>query len=357
MTSPADLASRLLDAHVEHIVGQLTGPDFSVHAEGVIEQALSAATSITLGEAVNRDQIKAVARRYAVEMDLVAAIPEIAGDVAARLHSHPLGDTSSIRDIVPRAEFEAWLTKAVELHTLRTRVFQELEQNQLVRDFVASTIYTLITDFLKENRERVGKIPGVGTALGIGGTFAGIGGSMAGKVGGKVGVGSFIPDPGKELDQRIRSFAEQGAHTVLRQAGGAMNQSDLPIIEIGLDLYDEHAGLPLSGLRDLVSLADVEDVIVLGYEFWRGFRETEQFGGLLDSGIDLFFDHYGERTLTELLDEFGVTRADLLAEAMRFAPPILSMLAERGLLRDLVRGQLASFYESPAARAVLAGSD
>jgi len=343
------LAERLLEAHVQFVVAQLTGPQFSAQAESLIDKVLGVADALKLGEMVNRYQIKAVARRYAVEMDLVAAITEIAGDAARRIVEHPVNEATTLGQVVSRSDAEAWLSKAVEFHEVRVQFFAFLERNYQVREFVTDAIQDLLADFLRENRERVGNIPGLGTALGVGGTVAGLGGKMAGR------MSRGLIDPGKELDQRIRFFAEQGAHTALRRAGGVSANSDVPFVEIGLDFYDEFADRTLASLQEYASVEDVEDFIVLAYEFWRGFRGSDIFASMLDAGVDLFFDHYGEHSLAGLLSEFGVTRSDLLAEAERFAPPILATLAERGILHDLVRDQLAGFYRSEQARSVLDG--
>lgn len=347
MPESGTLAQRLLDAHVEFTVAELTGPQFAQRAEALIDKVLTVADALTLADMVQRDTIKAVARRYAVEMDIAAAIPEIAGDAARLIVEHPINETTTVADIINRADAEAWLAKAAEFHEVRVQAFAFLERNDQVREFVTDAIQDLIADFLRENRERVGKIPGLGTALGVGGTVAGLGGAVAGK------MSRGLIDPGKELDQRIRGFAEQGAHTALRRAGGVGANDDLPFVEIGLDLYDEMADRTIASLQEYANVEDVEDFIVMVYEFWRSFRGSRQFAAMLDAGVDLFFDHYGEHSLAALLSEFGVSRDDLVAEAMRFAPSILATLAERGILQDLVRDQLAAFYDSAAAQSLL----
>ena len=78
---------------------------------------------------------------------------------------------------------------------------------------------------------------------------------------------------------------------------------------------------------------------------------------VIDAGIDGFFDKYGEFTLRELLDELGIGREIMRREALRFAPPVLATLHEKGLLEPYVRRHLEGFYRSDAALAILSKRD
>ena len=95
----------------------------------------------------------------------------------------------------------------------------------------------------------------------------------------------------------------------------------------------------------------------MSYEFWREFRQTEYFNVLLNSGIDAFFNRYGDTTLDVLLEEVGITRAMLVADALRFAPPILTMMKDKNLLEPMIRQHLVGFYRSEEIGHVLANAD
>ncbi|MGV7903950.1 hypothetical protein PJN93_29510, partial [Mycobacterium kansasii] len=92
--------------------------------------------------------------------------------------------------------------------------------------------------------------------------------------------------------------------------------------------------------RGVLTDGDVEDVVVLIFEFWRTFRDTDYFRALLDEGIDHVFDKYGDTSLYELLAELGVGREDMIEEALRFGPPVIATLDERGVIEDLLRRRL-----------------
>ena len=106
-------------------------------------------------------------------------------------------------------------------------------------------------------------------------------------------------------------------------------------------------------MRELLSSEDIQELFVIGYDFWREFRHSDYFATMLDTGINAFFDKYRDTTLRDLIDEVGIARDDLLDDARRFAPPVLRLLRERGLLDAWLRRHLAPFFEKPETLAIL----
>ena len=123
--------------------------------------------------------------------------------------------------------------------------------------------------------------------------------------------------------------------------------------ELVLVAWQEFSQRPVAELRELVSSEDIQELFVIGYDFWREFRHSDYFATMLDTGINAFFEKYGDTTLRDLIDEVGIARDDLLDDAHRFAPPVLRLLRERGLLDTWLRRHLAPFFEKPETLAIL----
>lgn len=121
------------------------------------------------------------------------------------------------------------------------------------------------------------------------------------------------------------------------------------------ELWRSNLNSPLSSAVSMITAADVEDAVVPIYEFWRTFRDTGYFRALLDEGIDHVFEKYGEVSLYDLLLDLGVGREDMIEEALRFGPPVIALLDERGYLESVLRRRLIPFYVSEQFREALAG--
>ena len=122
-----------------------------------------------------------------------------------------------------------------------------------------------------------------------------------------------------------------------------------------LEIYDAASDRPIRELLAAVDDDDLVDAASIVYDGWLDVRDETYLAALIDTGVDYIFDTYGEMTLDALLLEFGIERADLVEEAMRFAPDAIAAMDDAGVLADTLRRQLARFYDSDEARAILAG--
>ena len=166
------------------------------------------------------------------------------------------------------------------------------------------------------------------------------------------GLGARMPQSAVErLELRAEGLARRGARFLL-----AHTHADENVLADAVnELWRSNLDTPLSSAASAISARDVEDAVVPVYEFWRTFRDTDYFRALLDEGIDHVFEKYGEVSLYELLLDLGVGREDMIEEALRFGPPVIALLDERGYLESVLRRRLIPFYVSDEFREALAG--
>mgnify|MGYP000284661030 CR=1 FL=1 len=76
------LAAALLEAHVEYLIDELTGPGLNALIDEEVEAALVMAGKLTLGAVVTRKQIKDTAKIFAAKVEFGPGLPEVVGDIA-----------------------------------------------------------------------------------------------------------------------------------------------------------------------------------------------------------------------------------------------------------------------------------
>jgi len=329
-----DKALRLLEAQIEFVQAQL-GPDrFAVVVEAEVDHALAAAGELVLDRLVSREQIKATARKYVTTTQIQGSIPELAGEIAARVYRHPAQDENRIGEVIDAEHVEALVAKLLALPLVRER----LPSSPLAISMVSGWLYQIALDLVVHNREVAVRVPGVSSLLAAGGQI----------------VGTLAPGAQLDLDLRLRDLAERGARFMLHRAaapGGSAHE--LPLYDTVIDLWHEQADEPMSSFREYLSQDDLEDLLIVGYEFWLAFRGTAYLHSLVDEGVDFFFDKYGGFSLRALLEEFGVEREDLVEEALRFGPPVVQALSENGMLAAFLRRRLEPFFLSDTVLALL----
>ncbi len=331
---PADLAARLLAAHTRFVVAELRGPGFGALVAAEVDNVLTRAAAVTLSEVVDRGSVKDVALKYVARFDLPAAIPEVVGEVGTRVRAHPANDTE-LGAVVDRRHIAAFAERVAAIRPVREWLAVQLTENPAIQAWLADYLHSLTTGAVETNLRLARKVPGVSLGLTLGNRIAG----------GAV----------REAELRSREVAEQAAGALLQRwrTGLLTAMSDEDIAELLMSVWDDAAARPMQELLDAVDDDDLIDLLSIGYDGWLDLREHPYLAAMVRTAVDYVFDTYGDMPLDQLLAEFGITRDDLVEEAMRFGPSALEALDEAGLLEQIVRRQLARFYESPEALAVL----
>lgn len=331
-------AQALLDAHVAFTVEQLSGKGLASLIENLLGFALDQASGIVLQEVVTPEMIKATARAYAIELDLGGGIPELIGDIARALHAHPIHARTRLSDLISQRRFEDLLDHALALKSIRRRLIGELIRSPLYESIASELLYNGIRDYLARSHIADG-IPGARSALRLGRAMV------------KRATAGFEDAMEDSLKRHIgHSLGVVSQKTAQPLLDGAHDEA---LREVALDSWRRLRALSIGELREDLSALDVEELFVTLYECWKELRTTPFIGAMIDTGIDAFFDKYGEQTLANLLEDLGIDRALMLAEAMRFAPHVLTQLHSAGRLEPAIRHGLEPFYRSGRVEQVL----
>lgn len=332
-------AQALLDAHVDFLVEELSGKGLQPLIESLLSFALEQAEGLVLEDVVTRDMIKATARTYAIELDMQGGIPELIGEIARTLHGHPLHAHTKLSDLVSQRRFEDLLDHALALKSIRRRLIGELIASPLYESIASDLLYNGIRDYLARSSLPDG-IPGARSALKFGRAVV------------KRATAGFedVMEDGlkKHIGRSLGSVSQKTAQPLLD------GEHDDALRDVALDSWRRLRGLSIGELREDLSALDVEELFVTLYEFWKELRTTKFVGAMIDGGIDTFFDKYGAQSLAALLEDLGIDRALMLAEALRFGPHVLRQLHKAGALEPALRRGLEPFYLSGRIEQVLA---
>jgi len=336
-----DVAEALLDAHVAFVVEQLTGVALAPLIEDGLEALLVDASKLKLKDVVTPKMIKDTARTYAVELQFGGGLPELVGDIARALHGHRIHDATTFGDLVSDRYVGEITGKLLEFKSLREKIAIELFSGPLYAEFASDLLYHGIQGYLSNN-PLTRNIPGAGSMM---------------KLGKRV-MSKASPGLEATLEDGLKKYIGKSLEATSRRSVDFLlnNVDDNAIREMVLDIWDRVRELPVASLRDDISSLDQEELFVIAYEYFQELRSTDFFGTLIDAGIDSFFDKYGGSSLMELIADIGISRPMMLAEAMRYAPPILKTLKKKKLLDATVRRYLAPFYLSGSVEKIVAAS-
>ncbi|MEC7119800.1 MAG: hypothetical protein VXW65_07850 [Pseudomonadota bacterium] len=314
------LAQLLLDAQVEHIRQGLISPAALPHMVRIMDDILGRAAHFKLGEVVSREAIQGVVRTYAFELNLGGGILELIGEMARQLYQVWQQHPPTPRELITDDSAAQWIDKIVELQPLRQEIIRQFRHSQLAKSLlsqlVIQTAQRQLPAWLAQQSQQHHRL------------------SLRGKL-----IDKLIHSE----QQLIEWLSQHIANTI--QHSGAFELDNQTLTDFLQQLWSGIREIPLDQHAFGLTPLDVEELVVLAYEDWKHLRDTDYIRRLIMTGIDVFFEVYSDYTLTDLLDEVGITRQHMLGEIARFAPPVIQALEQSGDLYELIKLQLEGFYQ------------
>jgi hypothetical protein len=332
------LANRLLDAQVAWLVGRLTGPDLPELIAHDVDDLLAAGARLRLADLVDAEEIKALIRQLFEEVPpsvAASTLVEAAADVA---HSGPTA-SFSMSDLIDREHVERLVDEAFGMTDLGAIVLDRLTESPLVAGLASRFVARIVNDVVQSNRALAEKIPGVGSLVSFGASAA----------------GRVIGAADKQFEQVLGDTAGKGAVFVMRRLNKIVIETlkDPATRRAALEVFDLYADQPVTSLNQISSREDARRVAGLLQDIVITGARTDPVLAVADALVDRFFTIYGEHPPTELLDELGITRDNLVEHATALAPRLLAAAHESGELELLLRSRLEPFFGSPEVAAIL----
>jgi hypothetical protein len=157
----------------------------------------------------------------------------------------------------------------------------------------------------------------------------------------------------QQEDQLNEWLIEQLVQRIQHTSSNLLALDDIELRDLLNQLWQSIRDLKLDYFAETLSPLDIEEFFVLIYDDWRRLRQHTFVQDLILTGVNVFFEIYGDYTLVDLIDEVGITRQHMIGEIIRFAPPVIAALENSGDLDGLLRLQLAPFYSLPDTLALL----
>ncbi|MDX1667949.1 MAG: hypothetical protein R3194_00915 [Limnobacter sp.] len=331
-------AQALLEAQVAFFMKDLSPKTLRPMLKNEVENLFDSMVDLKLAKTVSEKKVKATAMRYAVDMEIGGGIPELFGEIAHVIFTYPTNETTNVGDIISDQTAEEFLNKIFETGSVLDHTVNNVKNSEAFRAFVSDLVVTVVKGHLLDQG------PWLKNATLSKGTKA-VRGWM----------NSLAPDLADNLEEKLHELTATAVANSLDMFDEVLDSQEYrdTAQNSTLALWDEVKTWPISKFRTYVTEDDLQDFMVLGYEFWLEFRQTEYLQKCIDTGVDFFFEKYGKATVGELLAEIGVTREMVVSEVMNYGPDLAKILVKEGVAEDFLRRHLGRFFESEQALAAL----
>ncbi len=328
--TPQEKAQSLLDAQVKFFLQDLTPERLKPILEQEMEYLYEKLSDISLNQAVQREKVSATAHRYAIEMEIGGAIPELFGEVARIIYELPSNDDHTLGDIINDDIVEDFLEKIFETDSLLDQAVNSFRQSEPFRSFLSDVAFTVIKSYLMEENKIVKSSPTVARGLRA---FTNL-------------ISNRTPALRDLIEDQSRSALQGTINTSLEMVQNLLD-NDLyrdNYLNSTILLWDDVKEWPVGYFKNYFTELDLQELLVLGYEFWLDFRHTDYLQSCIDAGVNFFFDKYGDESLQTVISDMGVTKEMIFSEHLRYVPDLAELLIKEDIAETILRRHLHRFY-------------
>jgi hypothetical protein len=322
------LAQALLLEQVSFYKKQLTTQFSADFLQPFLQLFIQHSPNIKLKEVIELEQIQAVVRRYAFEMQLGAGLLEFIGEIAQRLHVFSLQSTAQLQDIFSEHQFEIWLSKFLELENIHRDINHFLKESPAIQQLCHYVATTTLHS----------KLPALFNTPYLDNT-------TESKYQWQQKLKSFSSRQQQRIEQKVEESMARFIQTQLVDLS-LLSPNDLELL--ARNIWNEHKGNAISDYMNHLTPLDVEEFFVMLYEYWKELRQSAFIQDLILYGVKVFYDFYQDENLKDIFTAIGLDETDLTTEAVRFYPKIIQALDQHGILEPLITLILKPFYANPA---------
>lgn len=330
----SELRDKLLEAHVQHELARWHGEALTHTIAAWVAPFFRWFGRTKLDEIATRAEILGVIERYVIDLRVSGGITELTGEISNVVFSSKASRETRLDEVVSPASYNEFTDKVLALEGVRRELISLVAQNAGVAAISARLAARGFMDLLSPLA--------VLGALDEAPVMSWLRSSVLPRIETRVAAGLawYLSRNREKLRQHVE-------HHLLEELDSEHLRGALD------ELWDGISSLRLSEVFALVGEQDIEDFVVLSYEFWLRYRKTDYFRQVSSEGVDHFFVKYGQETLRALIEDMGVNETMVRDELGVILRPILDHAAATGALERLIRTQLETFYASDVAKALL----
>lgn len=324
-------AERLLEVQVAHELDRLQSTSLEHLIDDRVGDLFAWFEHLSLKDAVRREDVIGIAQRYALELRVSGGISELAGEIARLVVKSSANAETRVGDVVSSDSFEEFSEKVVDLNDLRGEIISLVARSEALGVVTARVIAHVLIDLLRRATTPAAVGPVAGLLENVLPALERRTATLFGR---------------KLVDHRATFAGQVERHLRVVLDGDALH-------EVAEELWLHISRMRLSEALAFLGEQDLEDFVVLCFEFWLRFRKTAYMRRILAEAIDFFYDKYGEESVADVIADMGVTAEMVASELKLLLVPLAEQAVASGFLERQLRQHLADFYASDALRNAL----
>lgn len=336
------IIKKLQESHVRHELNRFKTKEFQQTIREETAALFRWIKNITLREIVTPEQIIDLMERNVVELPVAGGVTELAGEMSQRVLASPQNNITALEDIFPRKPYDDIVDKIGGLEKARQDLICHLVNSSIYAQQISEVLFTGIKEYLLAENIFAQKVPGLASLIKLG----------------KFAVNKTLHPLEVAVEKTVKSYIEKNLGNTIRRSEKSLNAyfDEAHIIEMGDEIWTSVSKTKLSEYFRMVDAGDMEDFIIIGYDFWLHFRKTPYFKAIYTDLVYFFFEKYGDRELDLIAEDVGVTEKIVVNELVQTLSHGIKKTLANGYLEERIRARLEHFYLSPETAALASSS-
>ena len=270
---------------------------------------------------------------------MAGGVTELAGEMSQKVLASRHNKKTALEDIFARKQYDDIVDKVVGLKSARNDLIHRIVTSSAYSQQISEVLFTGIKEYLLEENIIAKKVPGVSSLIKVG----------------KFAVNKTMHSLEVAIESRVKSYIESNLENTIRRSEKSLIHyfNETRIVDTAEEIWESVSKTKLSEYFAAIDAGDMEDFIIIGYDFWIHFRKTKYFKGIYTELVKYFFKKYGDRELDVILEDVGVTREMVICELNKIIGPAIEKTLSTGYLEERIRARLESFYHSPETAALI----
>jgi hypothetical protein len=322
----SDLSDALLDAHVRNELASCQGELLESHVTAFVSRLFDWLDVLRMDQLVTPAQVVGIIDRYVIDLPISGGIIELAGEVSQTIFHSPIAAHTRLDELLGDEAYEGFAQTVAHLERVRRELIALIARSEATELAHARLLARTLRDLLFDTGLTRTSLHRILVAL-------------------ETRVTTLLAE---RLARRRRPSADLREQRLLELLDPELIRS------IADEIWLSVARVPISRLFQFITKQDLEDFVVLGFEFWQRYRKTAYFRGISAEVVALFFRKYGAQSVSAVIEDMGVSQAMVTRELLELLRPLMAQAAQPGgFLEQSIRARLAPFYRSPELLAML----
>lgn len=328
-----DLIHQFLEAHVAHELSRFKDDGYKQTIEEEVSAFFEWVKKIKLKDVITAEQILGIIRRNVVELPVAGGVTELIGEMSQKVLASRQNKKTSLEDIFARKQYDDIVDKAVSLKKARNDLIRKFVNSSVYSQQIAEVLFIGIKEYMLAENIFAKKVPGISSLIKVG----------------KFAVNKTMPSLEVAVENKVKSYIESNLENTIKRSERSISEyfNKTQIVDMSEEIWDSVAKTRLSEYFSAIDANDMEDFIIIGYDFWLHFRKTNYFKGIYTELVKYFFKKYGDREVDVILEDVGVTKEMVICELTEALSPGIEKALSIGYLEERIRARLESFYLSP----------